>query len=106
MIVVLVIVILCLLIFICYQYKKVNIEGFENSNNNYLYPVRGLQAICKEKYGLRPAFGPDVCVQNGKVNPYANCMCVDDSNVCQICYPDNSKFNTGSTVVYDGSGPF
>ena len=93
----LIVIILILIIFIYAQYKKVQIERFED---NYLYPVNDLQEICKKKYNLLPSFTPDACYNDGKLNPYANCMCKDETGECKVCYPDNPKFKTGASVLY------
>ena len=100
--IILFVIIIVLLILI--YYKKKEVEYFDNNNDNYLYPVRDLQEICKKDYNLLPAFGAELCMNGDKPNPYANCKCVDKAGDCKVCYDTEKRFEQGSNVVYDSSG--
>ena len=86
-------------LFFILNYIKIN-ETF----SNYLYPIKGLQAICA-KEGLKPSFMPNSCIKgNGDFNPYSNCMCIDKNGTCKKCYPE-IKINKGRSTVYDPNDP-
>jgi hypothetical protein len=86
-------------LFFILNYIKIN-ETF----SNYLYPIKGLQAICA-KEGLKPSFMPNSCIKgNGDFNPYSNCMCIDKNGICKKCYPE-IKINKGRSTVYDPNDP-
>jgi hypothetical protein len=89
--------------------NKVNIESFSSNdgptNDEYLYPVKGLQPICA-KQGLKPAYMPQGCYVDGQMNSYANCMCQDQKGNCKICYPTIKKDDKNSSVVYDADSEF
>jgi hypothetical protein len=86
-------------LFFLLNYIKIN-ETF----SNYLYPIKGLQAICA-KEGLKPSFMPNSCIKgNGDFNPYSNCMCVDKKGICKKCYPE-IKINKGRSTVYNPNQP-
>lgn len=38
--------------------------------------------------GESPAYNPHICSKKGKIDPYANCQCVDNKNNCTKCYPN------------------
>jgi hypothetical protein len=100
--IILFVIIIVLLILI--YYKKKEVEYFDNNNDNYLYPVRDLQEICKKDYNLLPAFGAELCMNGDKPNPYANCKCVDKAGDCKVCYDTEKRFEQGANVVYDSNG--
>ena len=100
--IILFVIIIVLLILI--YYKKKEVEYFDNNDDNYLYPVRDLQEICKKDYNLYPAFGAELCMNGDKPNPYANCKCVDKAGDCKVCYDTEKRFEQGANVVYDSSG--
>ena len=104
--IVLVLMIIILLVLI--YHKKKDIENFtsKDDSKDYLYPTRDLQAICKKEYNLFPAYGATQCMENGKPNPYANCKCADKFGTCQVCYPTQKKYESGSNVVYDATNSF
>jgi hypothetical protein len=84
--------------------KKINYsfnykESFDNLNDGYLYPIKGLQPIC-EKEGLKPSYMPKACYIDGNLNSYANCKCEDKYGNCKICYDTIKKDDKGSNVVY------
>ena len=86
-------------LFFILNYIKIN-ETF----SNYLYPIKGLQAICA-KEGLKPSFMPNSCIKgNGDFNPYSNCMCIDKNGTCKKCYPE-IKINKGRSTVYNPNEP-
>ena len=86
-------------LFFILNYIKIN-ETF----SNYLYPIKGLQAICA-KDGLKPSFMPNSCIKgNGDFNPYSNCMCIDKNGTCKKCYPE-IKINKGRSTVYNPNEP-
>jgi len=86
-------------LFFILNYIKIN-ETF----SNYLYPIKGLQAICA-KEGLKPSFMPNSCIKgNGDFNPYSNCMCIDKKGTCKKCYPE-IKINKGRSTVYNPNEP-
>jgi hypothetical protein len=101
--IILVAIIIFLLILI--YHKKKDIENF-TSNDDYLFPTRDLQEICKKEYNLYPAYGATQCMENGKPNPYANCKCADKFGECKVCYPTQKKYESGSNVVYDSTDSF
>ena len=76
------------------------IESF--SNNNYLYPIKGLSKICA-KENLKPSFMPKACFIDGKMNSYANCKCEDEKGNCKICYDTIKKDTSNANVVYDST---
>ena len=67
----------------------------DNNNNLHEYfgnlqeNVSGFQRQadeCKQK-GLKPAYNPTVCTDEGDTyEPSANCKCVDEKNNCKECY--------------------
>lgn len=86
-------------LFFILNFIKIN-ETF----SNYLYPIKGLQAICA-KEGLKPSFMPNSCIKgNGDFNPYSNCMCIDKKGTCKKCYPE-IKINKGRSTVYNPNEP-
>lgn len=93
--------ILIILLFIM-KYKK-DVENF--SNENYLYPIKGLQSICAQQ-NLKPSFMPKACYIDGKLNSYANCKCEDNEGNCKICYPEIKKDSNNANIVYDANMPF
>ena len=101
------VLVIIILLFLIYHKKK-DIENFtsKNDSSDYLFPTRDLQAICKKEYNLFPAYGGTQCMENGKPNPYANCKCADKFGTCQVCYPTQKKYESGSNVVYDATNSF
>jgi hypothetical protein len=110
-IVILLIIILILIIFLFSfsKNKRMNIESFASddgpTNDQYLYPIKGLQPICA-KQGLKPAYMPQVCYVDGQINPYANCMCQDKKGNCKVCYPTIKKDDKNSNIVYNADSEF
>jgi len=73
-----------------------------NKKDPVLYPIKGLQAICKRE-GLKPSYMPKACYVDNKLNSYANCKCEDRRGNCKICYPEIKKDNANSSIVYDAN---
>lgn len=100
-------IIVAIILFVLIYNKKESIENFANNDdNNYLYPVRDLQEICKREYNLKPAYGGELCIENDKPNVFANCKCTDSSGVCKVCYPTEEKYKTGGNVIYNSDVEF
>jgi hypothetical protein len=85
---------------ILFLLKQKSYESFSNKNDNYLYPIKGLQSIC-EKDNLKPSFMPKICYVNGVLNSYANCKCEDEKGNCKICYDKIIKDSKNSNVIYN-----
>ena len=98
--IILFLLLLLLIIFLFFLKNRNDILYEEFSNQNYLYPIRGLQSICN-KDNLKPSFMPKVCYVDGKLNSYANCKCEDDKGNCKICYDTIKKDSKNSNIVYD-----
>ena len=98
------VIILILIILWLFYYKSV--ESFSNKDDNYLYPLKDLQEICKKENNLLPAYGAELCMRDGKPDPYANCKCADKFGECKVCYPTQKKYESGSNVVYDATNSF
>ena len=91
------IIVLVIINIIKWSNKNIN-ESFVN-NDQYLYPIKKLSPICKEK-NLKPSYMPKACYIDGVLNSYANCECEDDKGNCKICYPTIKKDANNSSVVY------
>lgn len=75
-------------------------EKFQNQN--YLYPIKGLQPICAEE-DLLPSYMPKACYVNNVLNSYANCKCEDINGNCKLCYPTINKTSNNSNVIYNAN---
>ena len=84
--------------------SKRHVERFENGaegvSQKYLYPIKGLTDECSSQ-NLRPAYMPQICYVDGKLNSYANCKCQDKDGNCKICYDTLQNDKQGPYVVYD-----
>jgi hypothetical protein len=103
------IILLFLLILILLYAKYLNdqkefVESFLNRNDKvddkYLYPTRDLEAECA-KNGLQPAFMPQVCDIDGKLDVYSNCKCADLKGRCKLCYPKIKRDITNAEPIYE-----
>jgi hypothetical protein len=82
-------------------FLKRHVERFENeASKKYLYPIKGLTDECSSQ-NLRPAYMPQICYVDGKLNSYANCKCQDKEGNCKICYDTLENDKQGPYVVYD-----
>ena len=98
-----ILIVLLLILIVFLIITKLNMNEYESfANNDYLFPLKGLQPICEEE-GLFPAYMPTVCYVNGNLNSYANCKCQDQSGNCKICYPTIKKMEKNTSVIYNAN---
>lgn len=95
------ILLIIILLWIIYNKKYENFQNQEDNQNNnqYLYPIKKLQPICK-KEGLKASYMPKACYVDGVMNSYANCKCEDEKGNCKICYPTIERDTKNSSVIY------
>lgn len=100
---ILLLLIIILIIILCFSHSKKYVESFTtDSEDNYLYPVRGLSSICA-KENLKPSYMPKACYLDGELNNYANCKCEDKEGNCKICYDTIKKDSKNSNVIYNAN---
>ena len=66
---------------------------------NYLFSTKKkLTDDCK-KDGLKAAYMPTSCILDGKLKPFTNCKCIDDTGECKKCYEQIKKEK--KSLLYD-----
>ena len=95
-----IIVIFLVLAFVNMYLKKEEFKNKIENYQNYLYPIKGLGAECKDQ-GLKPAFMPSICVVDGKLKTFSNCKCMNDKGECKVCYPEIKKDQKNASIIYN-----
>ena len=68
---------------------------------NYLFSTKKkLTDDCK-KDGLKPAYMPTSCILDGKLKPFRNCKCIDNTGECKKCYDEIKKDDSKKSLLYD-----